>query len=235
MGFGPAWPRGGVELCSPVGGRKAVSGSPFCYHRSTEAPDGTGAPAAGPPARARVRYSPLPHSWSATPPRALGHDLDGQPIGPTTDGTHRPQVSFVRGGPESFAATVARDLAPGDSTSATSMGPGHPGPSRGVRSGLRRAPIAAPDLARSGIWFRVSGAIGSPDPAPRGGRRDPRLPASDFTAVAAELPLHSFLLPIRPRGRYPAWRFEGYLARRLPPGALPPVSSRRLRSCSLTS
>src|ERR671921_2188667 len=111
MDFAPGWQRDGGVRCSRADGRKAGSGSPSLYRRSTEAPDGIDAPAASPPARPRVRHSPLPYPRTAPSSRAPGHDLDGQPIGPTTDGTDRSEVPVIRGGPQSFAAPAARGLA----------------------------------------------------------------------------------------------------------------------------
>lgn len=38
-GFASAWRPSGVAQCSAVGGRKGASGSPFSFHRSTQAPE----------------------------------------------------------------------------------------------------------------------------------------------------------------------------------------------------
>ena len=143
MGSAPGWPRAGGGRFSPAGGRRVASSSPSRFRRSTGVPDGFGAPAASPPARARVGHSPLPHPWPAPPVRASGHDLDGQLNGPATDGTDRSQISVVRGGPQSFARAGCG------------------------RSGARRSNSGSP----RGIWSSRPGARPTPPASRRCSRR----------------------------------------------------------------
>jgi putative membrane protein insertion efficiency factor len=135
--------------CSRAGERRAASAWPSLCHRSTEAPDAFGAPAASSPARARVRHPPLPHPRPSPPTRAPGHDLDGKSIGPTAHGTDRSQVPVLRGGPQSFAPPTPGDLAAGASGVPAGVGHHHPSPAGSVRSQLRCATVPTRRLARS--------------------------------------------------------------------------------------
>jgi hypothetical protein len=234
MGSVRGWPRAGGVRFSPDGGRRVASGSPCRYPRNTGAPDGFGGLAASPSARARRRHSPLPHPWPAPPVRASGHDLDGQLNGPAADGTDRSQVSVVRGGPQSFTAAPAGDLASGDPATAAGVGPGHQGTSRGLRRQLRGASGASTLVARHRTWCGVSRAPTPPGAASRSGSAHPRLSAGHFSCAAAELPVYPILLPVRTRGGHPARRTQGHLAGRSPSRPLSSVSSGRVRPCPLT-
>jgi hypothetical protein len=235
MDSAPGWRRGGGAPCCRVGGRRDGSGSPCRCRRSTEDPDGDGAASAGPPARARHRYPPLPREGPASPLRASGDDLDGQPDGPPADGTDRSEISVVRGGPQSFAPAAARDLAARGPAASTRVGSRDPRPARSLCGEGRRAAGGPSGLAPSGAGGWVSGGgldVGAP-PAPR--RRHPRLPGGHFATPPAELPLSSVLLPVRARGGDSSRRAPGKLARRAAAGPLPSVPSGRVRSRPLTS
>jgi hypothetical protein len=233
MGSAPGWPHAGAAPCFHAAARKAGSSSPFRFRRSTGAPDGFGAPAASPSARTRVRHSPLPHPWPAPPFRASGYDLDGQPNGPAADGTDRPQVPVLRGGPQSFAAASARDLAARNPEPATGLGSGDQSTPGGLRRQLRYAPGPNPFLARNRAGYRVNrvSSAGTPK-APRFAH--PRLSAGNFTGAAAKLPIYPLVLPVCTRGSYSLRRAQGYLARRSPSRPLSSLSSGRVRPCPLT-
>ena len=233
MDSAPGWQRAGDARFSPVGGRRVASGSPCRCRRSTEAPDDFGAPAAGSSARARVRHSPLPHPWPAPPVRASGHDLDGQLNGPAADGTDRSQVSVVRGGPESFTAAAAGDLASRGSATSAGVGSGHQGKTRGLHRQLRGASFASTLVARHHTGCRVT-HVRSPGAAPAPRFAHPRLSTGNFTRAATELPVYAILLPVRPRGGHPARRAQRHLAGCSPPRPLSSVSSGRVRPCPLT-
>src|SRR3954469_10632136 len=196
MDSAPGWPPGGAALYCPAGGRRAANGSLSRCHRSTGAPDAIGAHAAGPPARARVRYPPLPHPRPTSPPRAPGYDLDRQFNGPATGGTHCPEVPVLRGGPQSFAAPAAGDLAAGHAGPPSHRGSGDSRAPRGVPGRLRRASLAAPGVAQRRARFRMTkGAATADSPAGRGGG-DSRLPAVSLSAAAPELPVYSLMLAV---------------------------------------
>src|SRR5215208_4063930 len=147
MDFAPGWQPGGVARYCPAAARRAVNGSLSRCHRSTGAPDAIGAPAAGQPARARVRYSPLPHPRPTSPPRAPGYDLDRQFNGPATGGTPRPEVPVLRGGPQSFAAPAPGDLAAGPAEPPSLGRSGDSCPAGGVSGRLRPAAFAVAGVA----------------------------------------------------------------------------------------
>ena len=234
MGSARAWPRAGVARFCRAGGRRAGNGSRFHSRRSTEDPDGFSAPAASSSARTRVRHSPLPQSRPPPPLRTFGHDLDGQPNGPTTDGTDRPQASVVRGGPQSFAPPATGAMAAGDSGAAAGLGSGHPRSTGGLRRQLRGPSIATSRLARDGSRCRVSDASAARGSASHSCLAHPRVSGGNLTRLAAEMPVHSLLLPIRARGCHQIWCAQGHLAGGPPPRPLPSVSPGRVRSRPLT-
>jgi hypothetical protein len=229
MGSAPVWPHAGAVPSCRVAGKKAGSSLPSRCPRSTEAPDVIGAPPAGPPACARVRHSPLPHPWPPPPLRAPRYDLDGQPNGPTTDGTHCSQVSDIRGGPQSSAAPAAGSLAARHSVAAAGVGSGDQGQARSLRRQLRCTPGATAGMARFRSRCQVSRETRGGAPAPRGITYS-WIPARHLPAATAELPLHPFLFAICARGRHSLRRGEGKLAGDPPAGSLSSVSSRGLRS-----
>jgi hypothetical protein len=230
MGSAPAWQRAGAGPCCRVAGKRAGSSLPSRCPRSTEAPDVIGAPPAGPPARARVRHSPLPHPWPPPPLRASRYDLDGQPNGPTTDGTHRPQVSTIRGGPQSSAAPTAGSLAAGDTRPATVLGSGYQSTAGGVRRELRSPQSAAPGVARFRSWYPVSCEIDRGAAAAPGGLVHSRIPARHLPHASTELPVYSLVLAVRARGGHTTRCRERHLAGGSSPNSLPSVSSRGIRS-----
>ena len=232
MDFAPGWPRVGGGPCCPAGERRDASVSLSRCRRSTEAPDGIGALPAGPPARARVRHSPLPRSWQAPPSRAPGPDLDGQSYGPPADGTDRSEVPVIGGGPQSSAATAARNLAAGSPVTTTRLRSRHSGPPRRLCCRLRRTAVAVGRLGRCRSHSRMSGGA-AVETAPVGRGTDPRLSGGRLAAPSAQLSLYPFLFPIRARGGKPSWRPPGKLAGCPPADSLPPVPSRWLRSRSL--
>ncbi len=233
MGSAPGWPRAGAVRCCHAAGRRAGNNSPFRFRRSTGAPDRFGAPAASPPARTRVRHSPLPHIWAAPPLRTSGHDLDGQPNGPPTDGTDRSQVSVFRGGPQSFAAAATGNLASRNPAPATGLGSGDQGTSRGLRCQLRYAPSSSSRLARNRAGCRVTRAR-SPATSPPARLAYPWLPAGNLARAAAELPVHAVLLSVCTGGSHALWGPERHLACHSPSRPVSSVSPGRLRSCTLT-
>jgi hypothetical protein len=230
MDFAPGWQRDGGVRCSRADGRKAGSGSPSLSRRSTEAPDDIDAPAASPPARPRVRHSPLPYPWAAPSPRAPGHDLDGQPIGPTTDGTDRSEVPALRGGPQSSLPPTQGNLAPGHPGRAARAGYRYPGSARGLRGQLRRSALATSRLARCYAGARVSRGLPTPASASSSVVGDPRLSGRGVAPPAPQLSVLTLVLPVRPRGGDPARRAERNLVGRLPSRPLPSIPSRWLRS-----
>ena len=233
MGFAPGWPPGGAEPYCPAAGRRAASGSPSRCHRSTGAPDAIGAHAAGPPARARVRYPPLPHLRPTSPPRAPGYDLDRQFNGPATGGTPCPEVPVLRGGPQSFAAPAAGDLAAGHPGPPSHGRSGDPRPARGLPGRLRRASVAVAGVAQRHARFRMTDGAATADTPADGRGGDSRLPAVSLSAAPPELPVYSLVLPVRTGGGDPPRCSPRELARRSPAGPLPSVSSGWLRSRSL--
>ena len=233
MGSARAWPRAGGVRCSPGAGRRAGSSSPFQFHRSTGAPNGFGAPAASPPARTRVGHSPLPHPRTAPPLRTFGHDLDGQPNGPPTDGTDRSQVSVFRGGPQSFAAAATGNLASRNPAPATGLGSGDQSTSRGLRCQLRYAPGSSSRLARNRAGCRVT-CVCSPGSPPPPHFTHPRLPVDNLPRTASALPVYPFVLAVCTRGNNAVRRASGHLARRSPSHPLSSVSSGRVRPRPLT-
>ncbi len=230
MGSAPAWQRVGAGPCCRVAGKRAGSSLPSRCPRSTEAPDVIGAPPAGSPARARVRYSPLPHPWPPPPLRASRYDLDGQPNGPTTDGTHRPQVPTIRGGPQSSAAPTAGSLASGDTSPPAVLGSGHQGPAGGVRRELRCPQGPAPGMARFCSRYPVSCEIDRGAAAAPGGLMHSRIPAHHLPHVATELPVYPLVLAVRARGSHSTRCRERHLAGGPPADSLSSVSSRGFRS-----
>src|SRR5215217_5331579 len=213
MDFVPEWQPVGGARCSRADGKRVASASPSPSRRNTEAPDATGAPAAGPSARARVRHSPLSCPWPPPPPRASGHDLDQQSIGPTAHGTHCPEVPVLCGGPESFAPATPRDLATGHSNAAARVGYRDQSSPRGLWCELRDTPAPAARLARRIASTRLSDGFADSDPSAPAGNGPSWLPARDLTAAAAELQVHSFVLAVRIRSRQPVWCPPGHLAR----------------------
>src|SRR6188508_3885469 len=233
MDFAPGWPPGGAAPFCPAAGRRAASGSPSRCHRSTGAPDAIGAHAAGQPARARVRYPPLPHLRPTSPPRAPGYDLDRQFNGPTAGGTHCPEVPVLRGGPQPFTAPAAGDLAEGHSGTPSHGRSGDPGPAGGLPGRLRRASLAVAGLAQRHARFRMTDGAATADSPARGRGADSRLPAVSLSGAASELPVYSLVFPVRTGGGYPSRCSPRELARRSAAGPLPSVSSGWLRSRSL--
>jgi hypothetical protein len=80
----------------------------------------------------------------------------------------------------------------------------------------------------------VTGAGAAPVAPPRPRPAHPRVPARNLSRVAAELPLHPVLFPVRSRGGHPPRCAQGHLAGDAPSGSLPSVSSWWLRPRSLT-
>ena len=77
---------------------------------------------------------------------------------------------------------------------------------------------------------------GNPVVAPaRSGVPHSRVPAGDFTSIAAQLPVHPVVLPVHPRSGDPLRRAARRVARREAHRALSPVPSGRIRPGSLTS
>ena len=232
MDFAPGWPRVGGGPCCRAGERRGASVSLSRCRPSTEAPDAIGAHPASPPARARVRHSRLPRSGHAPPPRALGPDLDGQSYGPPADGTDRSEVPVIGGGPQSFAATAAGNLAAGSPAAATQLRPRHSSSPRGVCRRVRRTALAVGRLgrcrARSGM-----NRVPCVETTPPGGRTDSGLSADRLAVASAQLPLYPVVFPVRARGGKPSRRASGKLAGCPPAGSLPPVSSGWLRPRSL--
>src|SRR4051812_26196144 len=224
MDFAPGWPPGGAEPSSLAGARRAASVSLSRCHRSTEAPDAIGALPASRSARARVRYSPLPGSWQAPPSRASGPDLDGQSYGPPENGTDRSEVPDLSGGPQSFAASVERDLASGSAVSFTGTRSGDSGASRGVPGQFRCTSAPAARVGRCSSAAGMTGAGIFAAALPRG-RSYPGISNPGVAAASSQLPIYPILLPIRPRGGNAPWGAPRKLAGCPPARSMPPVQS----------